>query len=73
MEGVKHYTGGGVEHKGSTHKMPDGSLHTGKTHSKDSVKLFHLEDLIANTAGPASPVNMAGMAQALRTAPKAAY
>ena len=25
--------------------MPDGSLHTGKTHSKTSVKLFHYKDL----------------------------
>jgi len=25
--------------------MPDGSLHTGKAHSKTSVKLFHLKDL----------------------------
>ena len=25
--------------------MPDGSLHSGKTHGKTSVKLFHFEDL----------------------------
>tara|TARA_R110000803_G_scaffold94007_4_gene161469 strand:- start:1992 stop:2165 length:174 start_codon:yes stop_codon:yes gene_type:complete len=47
MKGVKHYKKNGVEHKGSTHKMPDGSLHTNKTHSKTSVKLFHLKELSA--------------------------
>ena len=45
MKGVKHYKKDRTEYKGSTHKMPDGSLHTGKTHSKASVKLFHYKDL----------------------------
>ena len=27
------------------HKMPDGSLHSGKTHTKTSVPLFHMKDL----------------------------
>jgi hypothetical protein len=36
---MKHYK------RGNTHKMPDGSLHTGKTHGKTSVKLFHYKDL----------------------------
>ena len=45
MRGVKHYKRDGTEFKGNTHKMPDGSLHTGKTHSKTSVKLFHMKDL----------------------------
>ena len=25
--------------------MPDGSLHSGKTHTKSSVPLFHMKDL----------------------------
>ena len=45
MKGVKHYKKDGTEHKGGTHKMPDSSLHTGKVHSKTSVKLFHYKDL----------------------------
>ena len=45
MKGVKHYKINGVEYKGSTHKMPDGSLHSGKAHSKSSVKLYHYKDL----------------------------
>lgn len=45
MKGVKHYKKDGTEFKGNTHKMPDGSLHTGKTHGKTSVKLFHMKDL----------------------------
>jgi hypothetical protein len=44
-KGVKHYKRDGTEFTGATHKMPDGSLHSGKTHGKTSVKLFHLKDL----------------------------
>lgn len=39
--GVKHYFKDGKEHKGGYHKMPDGSLHTGKTHTRTSKPLFH--------------------------------
>ncbi len=45
MKGVKHYKRDGTEHKGGTHKMPNGALHSGKTHGKTSVKLFHFKDL----------------------------
>ena len=45
MKGVKHYTKDGTVWKGNTHKMPNGSLHTNKSHTKTSVKLFHLKDL----------------------------
>jgi len=45
MKGVKHYKRDGTEYKGSSHKMSDGTLHTNKTHTKTSVKLFHLKDL----------------------------
>ena len=44
MKGVKHYTEDG-EYKGKTHKMKDGILHTGTSHTAKSVKLFHLKDL----------------------------
>lgn len=43
--GVKHYFRDGKEHKGGFHKMPDGSLHSGKTHSSTSKRLFHYGDL----------------------------
>ena len=43
----KHYKKDGTEHKGTSHKMPDGSLHSNKSHTKTSVKLYHLEDLSA--------------------------
>ena len=43
--GVKHYFKDGKEHKGGYHKMPDGSLHTGKTHTRSSKPLFHYGDL----------------------------
>ena len=45
MKGVKHYKRDGTEHKSGSHKMPNGDLHTGKTHGKTSVKLFHFKDL----------------------------
>ena len=45
MKGVKQYKRDGTEHKGGSHKMPNGDLHSGKTHGKTSVKLFHFKDL----------------------------
>ena len=45
MKGVIHYKRDGKPHKGGTHKMPNGSLHTNKSHTKTSVKLLHFKDL----------------------------
>ena len=45
MKGVKHYTRGGMEWKGNTHKMPNGDLHSHKTHTKTSEKLYHFSEL----------------------------
>tara|TARA_R100000544_G_C2224269_1_gene59561 strand:- start:634 stop:798 length:165 start_codon:yes stop_codon:yes gene_type:complete len=47
MKGVNHYKKNGTLFSGATHKMPDGSLHTNKSHTKTSVKLFHYKDLSA--------------------------
>ena len=33
--------------KGGTHKMPNGHLHSGKTHGKTSKRLYHFKDLSA--------------------------
>ena len=44
MKGVKHFTKDKEEWKGATHKMDDGSLHTGKDHNEDSEELFHKGD-----------------------------
>jgi len=44
-KGVPHYFRDGTEHKGNMHKMPNGELHSGKTHGKTSKKLFHLNEL----------------------------
>lgn len=41
----KHYTKDGKEWKGSYHKMPNGQLHTNKTHTKTSVRLYHFDEL----------------------------
>ena len=45
MEKVKHYQKSVAEYKGSMHKMPDGSLHSGKTHTATSKPLFHFGQL----------------------------
>ena len=44
-KGVKHYFRAGTEHKGAMHKMANGQLHTGRTHTKTSKRLFHFADL----------------------------
>ena len=45
MKGVKHYKRDGTEYTGSTHKMPNGTLHTNKLHTGTSVRLYHFKDL----------------------------
>ena len=42
---MKHYFRDGTEHKGGTHKMPDGSFHSGARHTSNSKKLFHMNEL----------------------------
>ena len=44
MKGVKHFTKDKAEWNGPTHKMDDGTLHTGEDHNKSSKKLFHKGD-----------------------------
>ena len=44
-KGVKHYKKDGTVWAGAYHKMPDGSLHTNKTHTKNSVRLYHYGQL----------------------------
>ena len=44
---TKHYFKTGKEYKGAVHKMPNGSIHTGKTHSKTSKPVVHSKDLSA--------------------------
>ena len=46
-KGVPHYFKDGKEHKGGMHKMPNGQLHSGKTHGKNSKRLFHFKELSA--------------------------
>ena len=44
-KGVRHYFKDGKAYKGLSHKMPNGELHSGKTHGKTSQKLFHYGEL----------------------------
>jgi len=45
MKNVPHYFKDGKEFKGSNHKMKDGTVHSGKTHTKTSKPLFHMKEL----------------------------
>ena len=45
MKNVKHYTKDGKVYRGGTHKMPNGHLHSNKTHTKTSVRLYHFKEL----------------------------
>ena len=54
-KGAKHYKRDGTEYTGGTHKMPNGEVHSGKTHGKTSVKLFHFEELSKTAKEKAMP------------------
>ena len=45
MKNQKHYRKDGTLFAGNTHKMPNGDLHSNKSHTKTSVKLYHFKDL----------------------------
>jgi len=59
-KGVPHFFKDGKAHgsdgMGEYHKMPDGSLHSGKTHTKSSKKLFHYNELSKTAQKKAKPV-----------------
>lgn len=44
---TKHYFKTGKLHKGAVHKMPNGSIHTGKNHTASSKPVVHYKDLSA--------------------------
>jgi len=44
-KGVQHYFKDGRKYNGGTHEMPNGSLHSGKTHTKNSKVVVHFKDL----------------------------
>lgn len=54
-KGVKHFKKDGTLYTGGTHKMPNGELHSGKTHGKTSVKLYHFNELSAKAKEKAMP------------------
>jgi hypothetical protein len=64
MKGVKHYKRDGTEHKGGSHKMPNGDLQSGKSLTgKTSVKLFHFKDLSKKAKAKAKPKGKKVMAE----------
>ena len=46
----------GSDGMGAYHKMPDGSLHSGATHTKSSKKLFHFNELSKTAKAKAKKV-----------------
>ena len=44
-KGVAHYFKDGTKHTGGMHKMPNGQVHSGKTHGKTSKRLYHFCEL----------------------------
>ena len=44
-KGVKHYLKDGTTWSGTYHKMPNGKLHTNKTHTSTSKPVYHFGDL----------------------------
>ena len=46
-KGVGHYFKDGTKHTGGMHKMPNGQIHSGKTHGKNSKRLYHFSELSA--------------------------
>ncbi len=46
-KGVAHYSKDGTKHNGGRHKMPNGEIHSGKSHGKTSKRLYHFSDLSA--------------------------
>ena len=44
-KGVVHYLKDGTKHTGGMHKMPNGEVHSGKSHGKTSKRLYHFGDL----------------------------
>lgn len=44
-KGVNHYTKDGKKWTGGVHKMPNGQLHSGKTHGTNSKRLYHFAEL----------------------------
>mgnify|MGYP005749750617 FL=1 len=47
VKGVAHYFKDGTKHSGGMHKMPNGEVHSGKSHGKTSKRLYHFSDLSA--------------------------
>lgn len=40
-----HYFKDGTKHRGATHKMPNGQMHTGAKHTASSKRVVHFGDL----------------------------
>ena len=55
---TKHYFKTGKEYTGNVHKMDDGTIHTGKNHTKNSKVVVHFKDLSDRAKGIAKGTDM---------------
>ena len=44
---AKHYNKDGSLYKGKVHRMPNGQIHTGSSHTARSRRVYHFKDLSA--------------------------
>lgn len=63
---VKYYFKTGKEFKGNTHKMKDGSIHTGKNHTKTSKTVVRFSEL-SERAKKATDMKKGGKAKKKKT------
>ena len=49
----KHYNKDGTVFKGGVHRMPNGQIHSCKTHTKSSKRVFHYGELSKKSQGVA--------------------
>ncbi len=49
-KGMAHFTKDGTPYYGEVHKMPDGSIHSGKTHTKTSIRATSSHGDVENIA-----------------------
>ena len=66
---VKYYFKTGKEFKGNTHKMKDGSIHTGKNHTKTSKTVVRFSEL-SERAKKATDIKKGGKAKKKKTKKK---
>ena len=58
MKGVPHFKKDGTMYKGATHKDAKGKLMSGKTHTKRTVFVYHINELPKKSLMKAQKITM---------------